>query len=1063
MKKINKIIFIQQRIKFILHIKKLIKLKIKNIYNILDKLMINNKYCYNNDIINNFTYSNNNSEITNILEIIKNKNHTLLLIEKIKTKCINIIKTIGFYNIHELISFTDNINIHTFFNENKHLNLINKFFKPTSYYTLNKDKSTNKNVVIYDNKISDKYNFNINDINNVKTYLIKPISKKNITFIENIYGAIIYLKLNQNIIVLTGYFINDYLNIINHDQIIKKKNIEIKEHLNYLQINDTFKKNYILQISTRDLIVLETNEIINKLLNDFKVVNIYKNETISFIVKDFLSKDLFNQRNILVLLLLMKDNKNLQNTAYLLYELIANDSYLLKAQPNSNLIYDSLHWSIQKEFKGSIKTFNDRISKSFSVNDIDYEKRINLLNCDQKVKDKAFDKLKEILNKSSDNSSKAQTYLDSLLKIPFNIYKKEEIFLSFDMIKNKINILIHKLNISQLNDYLTKDLLYFDIENIINVLENILFVSFNILPNHLYKKLIKCFVYKHKIKQIDTLLNINLKNKNKKTYESFLLKNKKKKITNIIIKNLNFSNKISSKSCLSEIDNIINSWDNYKLERINYIKDVDKILSDAIYSQNDAKLEIKRILAQWMNGKMTGYCLGFEGPPGVGKTTLAKKGIANCLKDSNGKSRPFSFIALGGSSNGSVLEGHNYTYVGSNYGKIVDILIETQCMNPIIYIDELDKVSNTENGREIIGILTHLTDFSQNDIFNDKYFSGINLDLSKAVFIFSYNDYSKIDPILADRIHRIKFNYLENPEKIFIMDNYIVPNLLSNVGQSKDTINIDKDIIKHIIETYTCEGGVRKLSERTFEIIRQINLDLINDFNSFKKHIKVSKKYVDSLFKTKLKMDNKIIDNINKVGYVNGLYATSIGTGGITVIQCSKKYSDTKFSITITGQQGDVMKESIQCSQTLAWNIIPNTIKQKILKEWKTNSPFGLHVHCPDTATPKDGPSAGAAITLCIISLLCNLKVKNNIALTGEIDVKGCITKIGGLELKFSGAKKANIETVLIPEDNINDYEYIKKHKPYILENLNVIIVNNILEVLSICLINPNNIEFNLE
>ena len=139
----------------------------------------------------------------------------------------------------------------------------------------------------------------------------------------------------------------------------------------------------------------------------------------------------------------------------------------------------------------------------------------------------------------------------------------------------------------------------------------------------------------------------------------------------------------------------------------------------------------------WINGKESGYCLGFEGPPGVGKTSLAKKGLANCLKDENNESRPFAFIAIGGSSNGSTLEGHNYTYVGSQWGKIVDILVQSKCMNPVIYFDELDKVSDTPKGEEIIGILTHLTDTSQNDKFHDKYFSEIEFDLSKVLFIFS--------------------------------------------------------------------------------------------------------------------------------------------------------------------------------------------------------------------------------------------------------------------------------------------------------------------------------------
>ena len=150
---------------------------------------------------------------------------------------------------------------------------------------------------------------------------------------------------------------------------------------------------------------------------------------------------------------------------------------------------------------------------------------------------------------------------------------------------------------------------------------------------------------------------------------------------------------------------------------------------------------------------------GFEGPPGVGKT-LAKKGIASCLKDNEGSSRPFAFIAVGGSSNASTLDGHNYTYVGSTWGRIVDILMETKCMNPIIFIDELDKVSRTEHGKEIIGILTHLIDPTQNDSFQDKYFTGIDLDLSKALFVFSYNDVDSIDRILLDRIHRVKFDHL---------------------------------------------------------------------------------------------------------------------------------------------------------------------------------------------------------------------------------------------------------------------------------------------------------------
>ena len=149
----------------------------------------------------------------------------------------------------------------------------------------------------------------------------------------------------------------------------------------------------------------------------------------------------------------------------------------------------------------------------------------------------------------------------------------------------------------------------------------------------------------------------------------------------------------------------MSSWGELKKNTSNYISKIDETLDKSIYKQDNAKLEIKRIIAQWINGESTGYCIGFEGPPGTGKTSLAKYGIASCLKDSDNSPRPFSFIALGGSSNGPLLEGHHYTYLGSTWGKIVDILIEKKCMNPIIFIDELDKVSKTEHGKEIVGIV----------------------------------------------------------------------------------------------------------------------------------------------------------------------------------------------------------------------------------------------------------------------------------------------------------------------------------------------------------------------
>ena len=197
-----------------------------------------------------------------------------------------------------------------------------------------------------------------------------------------------------------------------------------------------------------------------------------------------------------------------------------------------------------------------------------------------------------------------------------------------------------------------------------------------------------------------------------------------------------FNKKEDLNISLKKIENAIYNIKNLSDKIIKYTKEIKKSLDNSIHGHKNAKRQIERIIGQWINGELTGYCFGFEGPPGIGKTSLAKYGLSNCLKDDEGESRPFALIAMGGSSNASTLAGHNYTYVGSTWGRIVDILIEKKCMNPIIFIDELDKVSRTEHGKEIIGILTHLVDGTQNNCFQDKYFSGVDLDLSKALIHF---------------------------------------------------------------------------------------------------------------------------------------------------------------------------------------------------------------------------------------------------------------------------------------------------------------------------------------
>ena len=251
-----------------------------------------------------------------------------------------------------------------------------------------------------------------------------------------------------------------------------------------------------------------------------------------------------------------------------------------------------------------------------------------------------------------------------------------------------------------------------------------------------------------------------------------------------------------------------------------YVITAKKQLDSCVYGLNDAKMQIMQMVGQWIsNPSSMGTAIAIHGPAGTGKTSLVKEGISKIL------GREFAFIALGGCGDSSFLEGHSYTYEGSMWGKIVQILIESKCMNPVIYFDELDKVSDSARGQEIIGILTHLTDTTQNSQFHDKYFSEIDLDLSKCLFIFSYNDENLVNPILKDRMYRIVTKGYDLKEKITIARNYMLPKIREQVGFGPDDIVIPDDVLSHIISHQAKgEEGVRNL-KRTLEIIHtKLNL-----------------------------------------------------------------------------------------------------------------------------------------------------------------------------------------------------------------------------------------------
>ena len=254
----------------------------------------------------------------------------------------------------------------------------------------------------------------------------------------------------------------------------------------------------------------------------------------------------------------------------------------------------------------------------------------------------------------------------------------------------------------------------------------------------------------------------------------------------------------------------------------NFMENAKSVLDQCAYGLDDAKLQIMQMMGQWIsNPDAMGTAIAINGPMGTGKTTLVKEGISKIL------GREFAFIALGGNGDSSFLEGHSYTYEGSTWGRIVQILIDSKCMNPIIYFDELDKVSDTPKGEEIIGILTHLTDTSQNSEFHDKYFSEVDFDLSKCLFIFSYNDESKVNPILRDRMYRIQTKGYEAKEKIVIARNHLLPKIREQVNFTEEDVIIPDDTIRYIVTSQHLthkEQGVRNL-KRCLEIIHtKLNL-----------------------------------------------------------------------------------------------------------------------------------------------------------------------------------------------------------------------------------------------
>jgi ATP-dependent Lon protease len=981
-------------------------------------------------------------KVQDISDMKSNTDNLINSLQLINNELSSLLKNYGTDSLEDLllICFGNNNKITTNETEEQKLDLLKKYFHPTSYKVVTK-KDDNK-------KKSD----DVDDMANLACNDVVSIYKQ---FHMKVYGIKLFVystSLKKNLIIF-GIVDDIVVDFLNNKYIqSKKENIIKNKPLDPDFQNDSFNK-FTTSLMLKDYLIYESEqEIYCKYAGCISQNNNLKQKQISQTVKEFISDDMYNKRNTLIHLLIRSSNYENQYLAYLLYDLLSNDTNGNVDTQEQTILFDSFPWQIKQFFKQAMKKtiqYTNDLS-NFDINRIPLEQQICLLKASDAVKEKAMVKLKEVKAKTEDSGTKARQYLDGLLRIPFSIYKREPILNMMDKIKIQFKEIYKKYNIEKVFQEIPNKDKYTSFE----ILKYVKKMQGETGNDNIVEKLEKVkiiLIVGDKKKLTNNIMSINeIIQKYKKKYDKIkynLLS--KESLKEEIIKfidlcknpeNSSLSNDITDKFLINPVLTNLDikselSLVNNNFKQINdYMVDVRSTLDKAVYGHEKAKKQIERIIGQWINGDInsnSSHVLGFEGNPGIGKTTLAK-GLANCLKDENGNSRPFALIALGGDSNASTLLGHSYTYVGSNYGSIVQILIDNKCMNPIILFDEVDKISKTEHGREITGVLTHLLDTTQNSTFQDKYFSGIDLDLSKALFILSYNDAESIDKILLDRVHRIKFDSLSIEDKIVISHKHLLPELFKQVGL-EEMIEFPDDTLKFIIEEYTLEPGVRKLKEKLFEIVGDINLEILkNTFVTCEFPIKITIDDVKSkYFKDKREVIVRKVPENSMVGYANGMYATTNSIGGTLPIHAKFFPSESFLELKLTGLQQDVMKESMHISLTVAWNLTSEERKKELRQLYDgTNNKYGINIHPGDASVFKDGPSAGVTITSVIYSLLNDIPIKAKFGMTSEIQLDGSLTAIGGLNHKILGSIKAGVKEFIYPRENKKDFkEFYEKYK----------------------------------
>ncbi len=491
---------------------------------------------------------------------------------------------------------------------------------------------------------------------------------------------------------------------------------------------------------------------------------------------------------------------------------------------------------------------------------------------------------------------------------------------------------------------------------------------------------------------------------------------------------------------------------NYSNKKIS-VQSVEKQLNKDHYSLEKPKMRIteffavKQLLEQRKikDSQNKGTVLCFVGPPGVGKTSLANS-IAKALK------RSLMRVALGGLDDVNELRGHRRTYVGAMPGRIVQGLITAKTMNPVIVLDEIDKVGRSNRG-DPTSVMLEILDPEQNNEFRDLYLN-FDIDLSSSIFVATANDLRGIPAPLRDRMEFIQVSSYTPGEKYHIAKDYLLPQERKKHGLKKDEISIDKKTIETIIEKFTREAGVRNLRRVFAKLFRKSVKMLVDDPS--KKTITINKKNIEEF------LDNPVFeiepaDKKAQIGITNGLAWTAVG-GDLLKIEAIKIKG--KGLLTLTGKMGDVMKESARISYSVVKVLIDekkikipskNIVKDAKGMDINVYDSYDIHIHIPDGATPKDGPSAGITMAVTMASILSDTKVRADIAMTGELSLTGKVLPIGGLKEKMIAAYKAGVKTVLVPQKNFK--RDLKDIPDEVKSSIEIISVSRIDEVLKLALV----------